>query len=74
MRVGVTCGASFTLLSTVVPFVQESWRKDLGEGGREGGREWKEGGREGMNKNINYYNMCLSWRKGAGFNFGIVGV
>ena len=30
----MTCGASFTLLSTVVPFVQESWRKDLGEGGR----------------------------------------
>ena len=38
VRRGVTCGASFPLLSTA-PFVQESWRKDLGEGGRERGRE-----------------------------------
>ena len=44
----VTCGASFPLPSTV-PFVQESWRRDLGaEGGKEGGREReREGGREG---------------------------
>ena len=48
VRGGVTCGASFPLLSTA-PFVQESWRKDLGEGesgGREGGGErGREGGR-----------------------------
>ena len=29
VRGGVTCGASISLLSTA-PFVQESWRKDLG--------------------------------------------
>ena len=46
VRRGVTCGASIPLLSTA-SFVQESWRKDLGEGGRERGRE---GGRKGMNK------------------------
>ena len=44
---GMTCGTSLPLLSTA-PFVQESWRKDLGEGGREGEREG--GGREGENK------------------------
>ena len=63
VRGGMTCGASLPLLSTA-PFVQESWRKDLGEGGRERGRG--EGGREKMNRNI--YYMYLSWRKGAGYN------
>ena len=43
------------------------------EGGREGESGEREGEREGMNKNINY-NMCLSWRKGAGYNLGIVDV
>ena len=47
VRGGMTCGASLPLLSTA-PFVQESWRKDLGEGGREGEREG--GGREGENE------------------------
>ena len=36
VRGGMTCGPSLPLLSTA-PFVQESWRKDLGEGGREEG-------------------------------------
>ena len=47
VRGGMTCGASLPLLSTA-PFVQKSWRKDLGEGGREGEREG--GGREGENE------------------------
>ena len=64
VRGGMTCGTSLPLLSTA-PFVQESWRKDLGEEGREGEREGG-GGREKMNRNI--YYMYLSWRKGAGYN------
>ena len=54
VRCGVTCGASYPLLSTA-PFVQESWRKDLGEGGRERverGREGEIGEREGGRERV----------------------
>ena len=49
VRGGVTCGASFPLLSTA-PFVQELWRKDLGEGESGGRGGEREGGREGGNE------------------------
>ena len=56
MRRGVTCNSSAFHCSLCLGVMEE------GSGGESG-----EAGREGMNKNINY-NMCLSWRKGAGYN------
>ena len=52
VRSSVTCGASFPLLSTA-PFVQESWRKDLVEGGR---GWWREGGRKGR---VTQNKVCI---------------